>query len=164
MNLLFVCTGNTCRSPAAEVLARAEADRRGRDDVDTASAGTFAFGGQPAAAVSVAVAGARGLDLTRHGSVGLSLELVDWADHIFAMTGSHSRGVEDLAPGTTVRFLTDFLPEEHPGRGRGIADPFGGDREVYEETYRELEEAISGLFDWIDEGPTGGPRGARDGP
>lgn len=162
MNLLFVCTGNTCRSPAAEALAHAEADRRGLEDVDTASAGTFAFGRQPAASVSVIVAGDRGLNLAGHRSAELSLELVEWADHILAMTGSHARGVEDLAPGTRVRLLTEFLPEEHPRRGRGIADPFGGDRDVYEQTYHELEEAISGLFDWIRDGRTGDPDSAPD--
>ncbi|MFV1985777.1 MAG: low molecular weight protein arginine phosphatase [Gemmatimonadota bacterium] len=163
MNLLFVCTGNTCRSPAAEVLARAEADRRGLGGIHTASAGTFAFAGQPAAGVSIAVAGARGLDLSGHRSAELSLELVEWADRTFAMTASHARGIEEIVPGTTVSLLTSALPEGHPRRGRGIADPVGGDREVYEETYRELEEAIFALFDRLGPEATGESAEAADG-
>lgn len=150
MNLLFVCTGNTCRSPAAEVLARAEADRRGISGVSTASAGTFAYPDQPAAAVSIAVAAARGLDLESHRSRELSLELVEWADHVFVMTESHGRGVRDVVPGTAVRLVTDSLPGDDPRRGRGVPDPFGGDREVYEETYLELQEAIGALFDRLE--------------
>jgi protein-tyrosine-phosphatase len=158
MNLLFVCTGNTCRSPAAEVLARAEAERRGLSDVVTASAGTHAFEAQAAAPVSVAVASARGLDLAGHRSRELSLELAEWADHIFVMTRSHAIGVEAVVPGARPLLLTEALPDDHPRHGAGIADPFGGDREVYEDTYAELEEAIASLFDRLapavgDDGP-----------
>ena len=147
MNLLFVCTGNTCRSPAAQVLARAEADRRELTDVATASAGTQAFPDQPAASVRIAVAATRDLDLPSHRSRELSLELVEWADHILVMTASHGAGVEHVVPGSSVRLLTDFLPDDHPQHGVGIADPWGGDVDVYEDTYTELEEAISSLFD-----------------
>jgi len=149
MNLLFVCTGNTCRSPAAEALARAEAARRGLADVRCASAGTFAFPGQPAAGVSVLVARARGLDLGEHRSRELDGELVAWADLILAMTPSHAAGVSDLVPGAEVRLLTDYLPDDDPNRGRGIADPVGGDRDTYERTYAQLETAIRALFDRV---------------
>lgn len=146
MNLLFVCTGNTCRSPAAEVLARAEADRLGLRDVGTASAGSFAFPDQPAAGVSIAVARERGLDLESHRSRELGLELLEWATHVITMTGSHARAVHQLAPEASVYLLTDFLPSDHPAHGQGIVDPFGGDLEVYEQTYRELDEAVEALF------------------
>ena len=157
MNLLFVCTGNTCRSPAAEVLARAEADRRGLTDVVTASAGTQAFPDQPAASVSIAVAAGRGLDLTAHRSREFGLELVEWADHILVMTASHGAGVEHVVPGSPVRLLTEFLPDDHPQQGVGIADPWGGDVGVYEDTYTELEEALASLFDSLEE--AGGDNG-----
>lgn len=147
MNILFVCTGNTCRSPAAEVLARASAAERGIETVAVASAGTFAFPNQPAAGVSVAVARDRGLDLGRHRSRELDLELVEWADLIVAMTTSHAHGVGEIAPGASVALLTEFFPESDPRHGRGVADPVGGDREVYEATYRELEDAIGAMFD-----------------
>jgi protein-tyrosine-phosphatase len=147
MNLLFVCTGNTCRSPAAEALARAEAARRGLAGVRCASAGIFAFPGQPAAGVSVLVARERGLDLGEHRSRELDLELVEWADLILGMTPSHAAGVSGLVPDAEVRLLTEFLPDDDPNRGRGIADPVGGDRDTYERTYAELEAAIQALFD-----------------
>lgn len=153
MNLLFVCTGNTCRSPAAEALARAAARARGLDHVETASAGTFAFAGQPAAAVSMEVAAGRGLDLSGHRSREIGLELVEWADLIIAMTPSHARGVEEVVPGAKVTLLNDLLPPGHPRRGTGLSDPFGGDRATYEATYREIEEALDAFFDALaDEG------------
>ena len=114
-----------------------------------ASAGTFAFPGQPASGVSIAVAGNRGLDLARHASRELSLELVEWADLVLTMTRGHLNSVRELAPDAEVRLLSDHLPPDHPGRGHGIPDPIGGDRGTYEDTYVALEEAISALFDTL---------------
>lgn len=156
MNLLFVCTGNTCRSPAAEVLARAEAARRGLEDIACASAGTFAFPGQPAAGVSIVVARDRGLDLGAHVSRELDLELIEWADLVLAMTPSHAAGVAGFDPRAAVRLLTDFLPDGDPNRGHPIPDPVGGDRDTYEQTYAELEAAIGALLDRLEaEGAAG---------
>ena len=149
VRLLFVCTGNTCRSPAAAVLAAAEARRRGADHVEVASAGTFALPGQLAAGPSMFVARERGLDLEGHRSRELDLELAEWATHIIGMTPSHAHAAEQLVPGLRVSLLNDFLPPEHPAHGTGVADPFGGDVETYERTYRELEVAVSALFDTL---------------
>ncbi len=165
MNLLFVCTGNTCRSPLAEVLARAEAERRGLGNVRSASAGTFAQPGQPAAARGIEVAAARGLDLRGHRSRELDPRLASWADEILAMTPSHLEAVEHLRPSARVRLLTEYLPVGHPSRGRPVPDPFGGDGAQYERTFVLLEEAIRGLFDALEDrsGGAGGPRpGAAD--
>lgn len=147
MNILFVCTGNTCRSPAAEVIARSAAAARGLDTVEVASAGTFAFPGQPAAGVSVAVARGRGLDLEGHRSQEVGLELVEWADLIVGMTASHAYGVAQLAPEADVRLISEFYPETDSRHGLPVADPVGGDRAVYESTYRELEDAIGAMLD-----------------
>jgi protein-tyrosine-phosphatase len=165
MNLLFVCTGNTCRSPLAEVLARAEAERRGRS-VTCISAGTFAFPGQPAAAPGIAVAAERGLDLSRHASRELSLELLEWADLVLGMDRPHVEMVRRSAPDLAVALIGDFLPSVHPAAGGGVPDPFGGDRDTYLATIEHLEAAIAGLFDRLDgedgdEGPAT-PDGAGD--
>ncbi|MDX1395995.1 MAG: low molecular weight protein arginine phosphatase [Gemmatimonadota bacterium] len=157
MNLLFVCTGNTCRSPAAEAIARKAASARGLDGFETASAGTFAFPGQPAAATSIEVAADRGIDLTGHRSREIGLELVEWADLVIAMTASHARGVEEVVPGTKVTLLNELLPEGHPRHGRDLSDPFGGDRETYEATYRDIEEALDAFFDTLPGGSADSP-------
>lgn len=162
MNLLFVCTGNICRSPLAEVIARAEADARGWAEVSCASAGTFAFPGQPASGPGIAVAAAHGLDLAPHASRELSLELLEWADLIIGMEASHARAAARLAPDASVRVMTEFLPADDDWRGAGVPDPYGGDVETYEETRKLLTRAMRGLFDAL--GEEGGGREGSSGP
>lgn len=158
MNLLFVCTGNICRSPLAEVIARGEADARGWAEVSCASAGTFAFAGQPASGPGIAVAAAHGLDLAAHASQELSLELLEWADLVIGMEASHARAAAGLAPGAAVRVMTDFLPADDEWRGSGVPDPYGGDIDTYEATRKLLTRAMRGLFDALGE-----ERGGREG-
>ncbi|MDE2942840.1 MAG: low molecular weight protein arginine phosphatase [Gemmatimonadota bacterium] len=158
MNLLFVCTGNICRSPLAEVIARAEADARGWAEVSCASAGTFAFPGQPASGPGVAVAAAHGLDLAAHASRELSLELLEWADLVIGMEASHARGAARLVPDAAVHVMTDFLPADDNWSGSGVPDPYGGDLDAYEATRELLTRAMRGLFDALDE-----ERGGREG-
>lgn len=160
MNLLFVCTGNICRSPLAEVIARAEADVRGWAEVSCASAGTFALSGQPASGPGIAVAAAHGLDLAKHASRELSLELLEWADVIIGMEVSHARAAARLAPDAAVHVMTDFLPADHERSAGGVPDPYGGDLETYEATRALLTLAVRGFFDALAEAERGGSEGA----
>lgn len=150
MNLLFVCTGNTCRSPLAEVIARAEAGARAWSEASCASAGTFALPGQPAAGPGIAVAAAHGLDLSEHASRELSLELLEWADVIVGMEASHARAASRWEPCADVRLMTDFLCENEERSGGGVPDPYGGDLETYEATWDLLTRAMRGLFDALE--------------
>lgn len=160
MNLLFVCTGNICRSPLAEVIARAEAEARGWTDISCASAGTFALPGQSASGPGIAVAAARGLDLVAHASRELSLELLEWADLIVGMEASHARAAEHWAPDATVHVMTDFLPADHERSGGGVPDPYGGDLKTYEGTWELLTLAMRGLFEVLGEGEREGRKGS----
>lgn len=145
-NLLFVCTGNTCRSPLAEVLARRELARRGWGHVSVASAGTNAAAGAPASAEALAVAARRGLDLGYHRSRPLTPDAVRWADLVLAMGPSHRASVQRLGGDDKVALLTDFAAGAD-GIGHAVADPFGGSEAVYEETARELEALIAASLD-----------------
>src|SRR5215207_8840018 len=92
-NILFVCTGNTCRSPLAEGIARDELQRRGWANVEVASAGLAAHAGAAASEFAVSVAERHGVSLDAHRSRSITPELVEWADLVLAMGPSHVGGV-----------------------------------------------------------------------
>jgi len=147
--LLFVCTGNTCRSPLAEGLARAEIERRGWKNVEVASAGVGAAKGERATREAVAVAGRAGIALERHRSRPLTRELAQGADLILAMGPGHLSTVARLGAGDRSATLGDFAAGGD-GEGSAVPDPYGGDEAVYEETFRELQGLVSAALDRLE--------------
>ena len=147
--LLFVCTGNTCRSPLAEGLARAEIQRRGWKNVEVASAGVGAAKGERATREAVAVAGRAGIALERHRSRPLTRELAQGADLILAMGPTHLASLVRLGAGDRSATLGDFAAGDD-GEGFAVPDPYGGDEAVYEETFRELQGLVSAALDRLE--------------
>ncbi len=127
MNVLFVCTGNTCRSPLAAAIARLRVP-----EVDAVSAGTGASPGAPATDDAVLVAQELGLeDLRHHSAQLLTSELVSRADAILVMEQHHLDRVEQLGGGDKARLLADD----------GVPDPYMQGIEAYRATARILERA-----------------------
>jgi protein-tyrosine-phosphatase len=145
MRLLFVCTGNTCRSPMAEAIARRLAVELRFEDLAVGSAGTSAWEGAAASDGALLVAMEHGLDLGGHRARSLSRDLVEEADLILVMSPHHLDRAVVLGGDGKAHLLTDFASRS--GEGRGVLDPFGGDLETYRATFAELREQVGRVFD-----------------
>lgn len=141
MQVLFVCSGNTCRSPLAEAALRAalgpDAAR-----VQVSSAGTATTDGLPASVNSVSIAARDGVDLTSHRSTRATADLVRAADLVLAMERVHLEAVRALgADPARSHLLSSWPPPGEPALA--IEDPFGGSIEAYEECWRRIQRHIT---------------------
>ena len=144
--VVFVCTGNICRSPMAEYLLK---DRLGVDaEWDVASAGVIAGRGVPASRPAVAVLAEKGIDLNQHASRPLDASLSEAAALIVVMTSSHRAEVLHLFPAARekVFLLRSFDPERD---GDDVDDPIGASVNVYSRVCGEIETALPGLIEFM---------------
>jgi len=141
-SILFVCTGNTCRSPMAEALARHAAEERKLDGLQIASAGVAALDGEPASPNAQRAMESRGLSLKAHRARRLTPEIAREAGLILTMTETHARAVGQIAPEAKVFTLRGYL-----GEAGDVADPWGGSEAVYEACACELEGLVKRVLE-----------------
>ena len=149
IRLLYVCTGNTCRSPMAEVLTRARARQRGLSGIRVRSAGTMAYEGSPASAGARTAVGELGLALDRHTAQPLGEDELEWADLVLAMSPSHLAAVETLGRGRCYAEVITAFAGDVSG---GVRDPFGGSDDRYRDTCAQLERLVEAVLDRLEPG------------
>jgi len=159
-SVLFVCTGNICRSPIAEGLFRRLLGNR--KDIEVASAGVHAVRGQPPSLYAVQVCEEEGVDISGLRSQPLTAALVDRATHIFAMTGAHLETIEMLFPqGAEKSFLLREFEQPGTTVWRDVPDPIGLGREVYEDCARIVKNALPSVLTFVEQGELVRPGTAR---
>ena len=142
MKLLFICTGNTCRSPMAEGLAR----EMFGDAVQVSSAGMEAWEGAEASFHALAVLKERNVDLSQHRSRKVRADLLEDADWIIPMTQMQEKSLLHSFPQYIhkTRYLGDWR-----GQKKDVRDPWGGTLEAYRQTAQEIGELLSVLREYL---------------
>jgi glycine hydroxymethyltransferase len=159
-SVLFVCTGNICRSPIAEGLFRRLLGNR--KEIEVASAGVHAVRGQPPSLYAVQVCEEEGVDISGLRSQPLTAALVDRVTHIFAMTGAHLETIQMLFPqGAEKSFLLREFEEPGTTVWRDVPDPIGLGREVYEDCARIIKNALPSVLAFVEQGELVRPGTAR---
>jgi glycine hydroxymethyltransferase len=159
-SVLFVCTGNICRSPIAEGLFRRLLGNR--KDIEVASAGVHAVRGQPPSLYAVQVCEEEGVDISGLRSQPLTSALIDRATHIFAMTGAHLETIQMLFPqGAEKSFLLREFEEPGTTVWRDVPDPIGLGREIYEDCARIIKNALPSVLVFIEQGELVRPGATR---
>lgn len=141
INVLFVCTGNTCRSPMAEAILKS----KNMPGIEVKSAGVYATKGQEASTYATEILREHHI-MHKHATTPLSEEELDWATYIFTMTEGHKSIITQTFPKTLDKIFTlkEFVYDDIANRD--IMDPFGGSHEMYRETFEELQCLIEDLL------------------
>lgn len=132
-NIIFICTGNTCRSPMAEGLFRARGGETATG-FTASSAGLFTDAGLPPTDNAVIAARELGADITAHRSVCLSPEMVHNATYLVCMTGAHYDRIRAAFPAAEDKLFL-LMPTD-------VSDPFGGDLDTYRLAARQIDEGV----------------------
>ncbi len=155
-SILFVCSGNTCRSPMAEAMMDEMVDDhpRLRGEVKVSSAGTFALDGSSSNENSQRVMEEKGIDIHKHKSRQLTREMAEDADIILTMEARHLEELEAISPESygkahTLKGYAEDV-EGFPGEGYDIEDPFREPYENYLEAANQIQEALKKLIDKLD--------------
>ncbi len=156
-HVLFVCTGNICRSPMALGLFRRLV--RDRKDIEVDAAGVHAVRGQPPSMHAIEVCRKRGVDISGFRSQPLTATLVEDATHIFGMTGSHLETIHLFFPQAAEKtFLLREFEEDGATNWRDLPDPIGMGYGIYHECADAIEKALPSVLAFVEQTAVAPPR------
>ncbi|MBS5149861.1 MAG: low molecular weight protein arginine phosphatase [Butyricicoccus pullicaecorum] len=139
--IVFICTGNTCRSPMAEGLFRAM-NGQVRTGLQAQSAGLFAHDGLPASENAILAAGEYGADLTAHHARQLDEQIARNASYLVCMTAAHYDRLVEKFPWAEDKVFTLAAKD--------VADPFGGTLETYRACAAQLKDDVAALIENLE--------------
>ena len=144
-SVLFVCLGNICRSPLAEAAFRAEAERLGLDvEIDSAGTGDWHIG-HPPDRRAAAVAKRNGVDISHLRARRVTAEDFRRFDHIVALDAQNLSDLEAMRPADAAAELSLLLDHVDGREGEAVADPYYGEEEHFDLTWRDVTEGARGL-------------------
>ena len=147
--ILFVCTGNTCRSPLAENFLKKLLAGKARRRIEVSSAGLTALPGSPPSFHSLRVALENSISLEEHQARLVTSEHVEQADLIVVMEPGHRKQLLDLYPHASEKIYLLRHFARYGSRERGIHDPYGLNLEAYRFCFEDMKECIQSLHEWL---------------
>ncbi|MDH4223887.1 MAG: low molecular weight protein arginine phosphatase [candidate division Zixibacteria bacterium] len=141
--ILFVCTGNTCRSPMAEGIMKKLLMEKGISGVEVSSAGISALDGYPATPFAIEAARVWYIDLSEHYSRRLNPDILEKADLVLVMSKEHLKHIEKIDKKSLDKsYLLRAYPQKNENENLAIDDPIGLSLKEYNQCFLELEEEI----------------------
>ena len=146
--ILFVCSGNACRSPMAEGLLRKKLFQQFKTKLKIHSAGTLGISGSPATPNAITVAKEKGVDISGHISKGITENIIEEADFIFVMADIHKNFFTNNFPGikNKVYLLTNFGVKKSEQKNEPVKDPIGENLTFYRQVINHIEREIERII------------------
>ncbi|EQB63671.1 MAG: hypothetical protein RBG1_1C00001G1250 [candidate division Zixibacteria bacterium RBG-1] len=148
--ILLVCTGNTCRSPMAEGILKQMLKEKNISHIEVNSAGVGASTGAPATPFSIDTTKSFNIDITNHKARKVDPQILRESDLILVMAPEHYFYIQQLDSGLSPKiYLLKAFPSREMDDKYTIKDPLGGDEQVYQKCFYELEEQLRRIWPTI---------------